>query len=107
MTDVRCFLYNQIISESQLHTIHGMKSKIYEIYIPKMKLFFNHTGIYSIHLGRYKNAEKLRMFYISFESASYLKQALEASKKATKLADELLRTKVEEFKGINQTVGRY
>lgn len=101
MTDVRCILYEQIISDSHLHTIHGFKRKIYEIQIPSMKLFFNESGIFPIHLGRYKNAEKLKIFYITFESASYLKQALEASKKANKLAIDLVQAKVKEYEGKN------
>lgn len=102
MTDVRCILYEQIISDSPLHTAHGIKRKIYEVQIPSMKLFFNEEGIFPIHLGRYKNAEKLKLFYITFESASYLKQALEASKKAKKLGIDLLQAKIKEYEGKNQ-----
>jgi len=98
MTDVKAVLYKQTISDSVLDTIHGFQHDIFEIHIPKMKLFFNHAGIFAIHKGRYSNAEKLKVFYMTFESASYLKQALEATKKANKLKDDLLRDRVKLFK---------
>lgn len=97
MTDVKAYLYKIVISDSPLDTIHGFHHSINEIYIPSLKLFFNHTGIYPIHKGRYANAEKLRVFSITFESASYIKQALEATKKANKLAEDILTTTVKKY----------
>ncbi len=94
MTDVKAYLYKQIVSDSPLDVVHGFHHMIDEIYIPSLKLFFNSTGIYPIHKGRYAKAEKLRVFSITFESASYLKQALEATKKANKLAQDILTSTV-------------
>ncbi len=97
MTDVKAYLYKIAISDSVLDTVHGFSHSIDEIYIPSLKLFFNHTGIYQIHKGRYDNAEKLRVFSITFESGSYLKQALIASKKANKLAKDILTITVKKY----------
>ncbi len=97
MTDVRAYLYKIVISDSPLDTVHGFHHTISEIYIPSLKLFFNHTGIFPIHQGRYSKAEKLRVFSITFESASYIKQALEATKKANKLAQDILTSTVKKY----------
>jgi hypothetical protein len=91
---VKAYLYKQTISDSVLDTIHGFQHNIHEIYIPSLKLFFNHAGIFAIHKGRYENAEKIRVFSITFESASYLKQALVSTKKANKLAHDILTSTV-------------
>jgi len=97
MSDVRAILYEIKIVGSHLEQIHGMESLIYEIHVPSLRLFFNHTGIYPIHKARYKLAKKLKYFKITFDSATYLKQGLTARIKAEKLAQDLLEINIKKY----------
>ncbi len=97
MTKIKAFLYKITITDSVLDQIHGFEHPIYEIYIPSLKLFFNHEGIFKIHNKRYTNAEKMRIFSIEFESGSYIKQGLTAMEKGKKLAKNILDITVKKY----------
>ena len=100
--NLKAFLYEITIITSSLEHAHGMDSTIYEIYIPKLQLFFNHTGIYKIHTGRYKNAKKLKVFGIEFQSGSYIKQGFTAMEKGHRLAKDILNQTVEKYEKVSK-----
>lgn len=97
MTTVKAFLYKITITDSVLDHIHGFEHSIYEIYVPSLKLFFNHQGIFKYHKARYKNAEVIKLFFIEFESGSYILQGYTAMEKAKKLAKDILNITVKKY----------
>lgn len=97
MTTVRAFLYKITITDSMLDHIHGFEHSIYEIYVPSLKLFFNHQGIFKYHKARYKNAEVIKIFFIEFESGSYMLQGYRAMEKGNKLAKNILDSTIKKY----------
>jgi len=97
MTTIRAYLYKITITDSVLDHIHGFEHSIYEIYVPSLKLFFNHEGVFKAHTKRYENAEIMKIFFIEFESGSFIKQGLTAMEKGKRLAKDLLDITVKKY----------
>lgn len=101
MGNLRAILYEITVTTSPLEHAHGMDSTIYEIHIPKLGLFFNHTGVYKIHKGRYKDVKILKVFGIEFQSGSFIKQGQIAMEKGQRLAKDILTQTVEKYEKDN------
>ena len=88
---MKAVLYEIEISESTLHFTHGMNYSIFEIYIPKVKIFINHKGIWKYHLGRYKRAKKIKQIEVPDHTAKALANYLNFKKDVEKISSDILK----------------
>ncbi len=88
---MKAIVYEIEISESWLHSSHGISSSINEIYIPTFKIFLNYGGIWKYVKGRYKNARKIKEINISKLMAKFLSNALKHQEESKRIVKELLK----------------
>lgn len=88
---MKAILYEISISESYLHQSHGMLETIFEIYIPKLKIFINHGGIWKYVAKRYKHAKKIKKLEINDSTAIALRDYVKFKADAEEIAQDILK----------------
>lgn len=88
---LKAIVYEIEISESWLHSSHGITSTINEIYIPKFRIFINYGGIWKFVKGRYKNATKIKEMEIPIITGKFLSDSLKHQEESKRIAKKLLK----------------
>lgn len=97
-------LYEIQISESWLHSSHGMSYSIFEIYVPKAKIFINHKGIWKYHAGRYKKAKKVKQIDVPDKTAKALTEYINFKKEVEKISSDILKNYSKGLKTTSDTI---
>jgi len=101
---LKAILYEVIVSESAIDSVHGFTYKINEIHIPKLNISINHKFIFKTNKGRYKNNKKIGEIDINQITANIFLIFLQNQKVAMENGNILLSKYFPESKKKNTSL---